>query len=258
MHAIRQYLWHWLTAVNQHSLHSPFVYDLYTQVINRQPDYKPFEDIEQLRQRLVASPATIEVTALGAISKVSNKKERPLAAIARKGISNQKISHLLYRLARYYNCRHVIELGTSLGLNAMYLASIPKSYVATFEGCPQTAALARQHFAGLHYTNIHLVEGNIDNTLPDYLSKAGQPVDLVFVDANHRYAPTLAYFEALLTHSHAHSILVFDDIHWSAEMSQAWQTICRHPQVQLSIDLYRLGLVFLNPAIGGGHYRLMF
>ena len=258
MHAIRQYLWHWLTAVNQHSLHSPFVYDLYTQVISRQADYSPFEPIEQLRHRLMTSPATIEVTALGAASKVSNDKKRPLAAIAGKGISSKKISHLLYRLASYYNYRHMLELGTSLGLNAMYLATVPQSRVATFEGCPQTAALARQHFAELHYDNIQIVEGNIDNTLPDYLANAGQPVDMAFVDANHRYAPTLVYFETLLAHSHEHTLLVFDDIHWSAEMSRAWQAICRHPQVQLSIDLYRLGLVFLNPAIGGGHYRLMF
>jgi len=41
--------------------------------------------------------------------------------------------------------------------------------------------------------------------------------------------------------------LVFDDIHWSAEMEKAWLEIKSHPSVQYTIDIFFLGFVFFRP-----------
>jgi predicted O-methyltransferase YrrM len=73
------------------------------------------------------------------------------------------------------------------------------------------------------------------------------PLGLVFVDGNHRKAPTLRYFEQLLAASNGQTVLVFDDIHWSAGMEEAWAEIMAHPAVTLSIDLFFIGIVWLNP-----------
>jgi hypothetical protein len=43
-----------------------------------------------------------------------------------------------------------------------------------------------------------------------------------------------------------HSILIFDDIHWSREMEQAWGEIKADPAVTLSIDLFFIGLIFFR------------
>jgi hypothetical protein len=45
---------------------------------------------------------------------------------------------------------------------------------------------------------------------------------------------------------HEDTILVFDDIHWSTEMEQAWAQISTHPRVTLSIDLFFIGIVFFR------------
>jgi len=90
-----------------------------------------------------------------------------------------------------------------------------------------------------------MATGNFDDNLPLVLNKLGS-IDFAFVDGNHRAAPTLHYFEQLLQKANRPSILVFDDIHWSAEMESAWLQIKRHPAIMLSIDLFFLGLVFLN------------
>ncbi|HQX73085.1 MAG TPA: SAM-dependent methyltransferase, partial [Chitinophagaceae bacterium] len=42
------------------------------------------------------------------------------------------------------------------------------------------------------------------------------------------------------------SILIFDDIHWSREMEQAWETIRNHPSVRCTIDLFFIGIVFFR------------
>ena len=42
------------------------------------------------------------------------------------------------------------------------------------------------------------------------------------------------------------SIFIFDDIHWSKEMDQAWNEIKNSPDVTLTIDLFFIGIVFFN------------
>ncbi|RYF62388.1 MAG: SAM-dependent methyltransferase, partial [Cytophagaceae bacterium] len=72
------------------------------------------------------------------------------------------------------------------------------------------------------------------------------PVDFVFFDANHRYEPTVRYFEICLTNIHNDTVFVFDDIHWSDEMEQAWAYIKVHPSVSVTVDLFWVGLVFFR------------
>jgi hypothetical protein len=50
-----------------------------------------------------------------------------------------------------------------------------------------------------------------------------------------------------VTHAHAGTVFVFDDIHWSREMEQAWKVIKDHPAVTLTIDLFFIGIVFIRP-----------
>jgi hypothetical protein len=42
------------------------------------------------------------------------------------------------------------------------------------------------------------------------------------------------------------SIIIFDDIHWSEEMEQAWETIQKDPAVRCTIDLFFIGIVLLR------------
>ena len=71
-------------------------------------------------------------------------------------------------------------------------------------------------------------------------------MDLVFIDGNHLKIPTLEYFTWFLEKSTEQSIFIFDYIHWSAEMEEAWKQIQTHASVTLTIDLFFVGLVFFN------------
>jgi len=155
---------------------------------------------------------------------------------------------LLFRLIQCFEAKIIVDLGTSLGLTTAYLAVATKPYggqVLTFEGCPQTAAVARQNFKRLGLENVDIVVGNLDETLGPGIA-ALDPVDFVFFDANHRYEPTIRYFETCLTNSYNDTVFVFDDIHWSEEMEQAWDYIKAHPTVSVTVDLFWVGLVFLR------------
>ena len=102
-----------------------------------------------------------------------------------------------------------------------------------------------------------MVTGNIDVTLEKHVENA-EKIDFVFFDANHKRKPTLKYFEICLRKSHDKTIYVFDDIHWSGEMKQAWQLICAKQVITLSIDLFQLGIVFVDPGLSKQHYILAF
>jgi len=69
---------------------------------------------------------------------------------------------------------------------------------------------------------------------------------LLFVDGNHRKEATLEYFNFFLSKAVNNSIFIFDDIHWSEGMEEAWKEIQSHEAVTLTIDLFFIGLVFFS------------
>ncbi len=247
-----------MNAIEEHSLHAPYIYELYLNVIKPEFSDSRYIKIEQLRSQLLKDQSKLEITDLGAGSKYSKNKTRTVADIAKHSLSTSKISRLLYRLIKYTESKTIIELGTSLGINSLYLyAAGDQVNLSTFEGCPNTAAFAEKIFKKTGADNINLNVGAIDGTLPDHLGLTGK-IDLVYFDANHRYDATMRYFDLLIKKIHDDSVFVFADIYWSSEMRKAWKEIKNSQLVTLSIDLYQVGIVFFKPDILKQDYVLEF
>ncbi|MCB0496553.1 MAG: class I SAM-dependent methyltransferase [Cyclobacteriaceae bacterium] len=258
VHQVTSFLNYWLNEVNAHSLQSPFIYSLYTTCIRKDSNKNEFKEIEQTRNRLLHSEMLVKPIDWGAPSTVhSNSSNVRVSAIAKQGLTKPKISRLLNRLIQYSNSKHIVELGTSFGLNTLYMAQSEEVKVTTFEGSKEIADIALTNFEFFKKSNIKLVEGNIDETLPKFIDSRIH-IDFAYIDANHRFEPTINYFKLLLKRTHDNSIMVFDDIYWSKEMTQAWNTIKEHPQVTLSIDLFDVGIVLFKPDLSKTHYTLMF
>ena len=243
----RKYLLYYFTASNGkgHGIHSPFVYNFVRHVLNDTTKYDAYDQVELLRGRLLKDNRLLTVEDLGAGSD-SHNRERRVADIVRRAAKPPKLAQLLFRMVRYYRSRSIMELGTSAGLTTAYLALANKNAnVLSMEGALQVAELARKNFEKLQIQNIRIATGNFDSVLPQVLSEVESP-DLVFVDGNHRKAPTLQYFNQLLDSINSSSVLIFDDIHWSKEMEDAWESIKAHHKVLLTIDLFFMGLVFFS------------
>jgi hypothetical protein len=88
---------------------------------------------------------------------------------------------------------------------------------------------------GIGNVTVHC--GDFGKVLPGILPQM-QGRKLIFFDGNHRYEPTMDYFIQACAFAGEEDIFVFDDIHWSEEMEQAWAQISAHPRVTLSIDLF--------------------
>lgn len=243
---IFSYVQYWLAARDEHALHSPFLYDLYTHTIRAKDRHNPvFAPIQVLRKELRNAKGIITVMDFGT---GAGEYDRSVRSIARKSLKPDHFGRLLYRLAKRFEVKTLLDLGTSLGITTAYLAkavSLTDGQVITFEGCPQTAARASDTFTKLGCRNVQQVIGDLNKTLTPTLAGLAD-IDMVFFDANHRYEPTIQYFTACLDHIHNDSVFIFDDIHWSVEMEQAWNTIKAYPSVTVTIDLFYVGLVFFR------------
>ncbi|WP_246073730.1 O-methyltransferase [Dinghuibacter silviterrae] len=238
-----------MTAANGkgHGIHSPFVFDMVTRVFGDKKVYPAYGAIESLRRHLSADrDTTIVIDDLGAGTGGAATQQRRLSSIARTALKPPKFGQLFFRLAQYYKPSTILELGTSLGITTAYLASgNPSASVVTCEGAPAIASVARRTFDTLGLSRIRLVEGNFDDTLGSVLS-ALSSLDFAYIDGNHRLEPTLRYYRQMQPRLHNESILVFDDIHWSLEMEEAWAAVKADPMVTCTVDLFFIGLVFFR------------
>jgi predicted O-methyltransferase YrrM len=206
--------------------------------------YYAFRDVEIIRHKMLSSEARLDVQDFGA----GASRTRALAEIARRAASSARQGRQLFRLANWANPATILELGTAVGIGALYLQSGARSSrLITLEGSPALAAVARANLDALGFQNqLKILSGPFENNLQPALDQL-QVLDFAYFDGNHRQAPTLAYFEKCLGYAQAKTVFVFDDVHWSEDMEAAWQQIQQHPRVTLTVDFWDLSLVFINP-----------
>lgn len=244
---LKRYIRYRLKARTAHGVHSPFVSKLIHEIIETEnTDYYIFKELRKTRRGLLGNKEKITITDLGAGSKVFKGNVRTVSQIASAGTSRPKFSRLYFRLINFCHAKQIVELGTSIGLNTLYLAKADSSAkVYSIEGCSGLHQFAKKLLQANEVKNVTLLNGNFDKVFPELLEQLPQ-LDLLFVDGNHRYEPTINYFTMALEKKTDSSVFIFDDIHWSDGMEKAWEEIKAHPEVTLSLDLFYAGIIFFR------------
>jgi predicted O-methyltransferase YrrM len=133
-----------------------------------------------------------------------------------------------------------------LGLATIALSLGSKnSKIITLEGCLQTISIAKNQCQLQNLNNIEFINTKFE----DYLKKlqpATRNPQLIYFDGNHSKKATLDYFELLLPIISNESVWIFDDIHWSKDMEEAWEIIKNNPKVTVTIDTFQWGFVFFR------------
>ena len=255
---ILRYIAYFFTAKGKHAAQAPFLYEFITQVINESPDDENCNSIETLRKKLCQSKKEIQITDFGAGSAINNSKTRKIKDISKNSAKNAKFGELLYRIVQFYKPKNIIELGTSLGISTSYLAQADtNANIFTFEGCPETAKIAQENFDKQNITNTSITLGDFNLTLSEKLKEI-ETVDLAFIDGNHQEKPTIAYFEECLKYANNNTIFIFDDIHWSDGMENAWNYIKANTSTTLTIDLFFVGIVFVKSELSKEDFTIRF
>lgn len=249
------YLFYFFTAGNKHSVHSPFVYDLVTKVINARRTKPEYHTFELLRSKMLRSNADVQITPIGASFFEGKKKLRDVVKASAK---SAKYAELLERLCAYFNPEFAIEIGSSVGISTMYQAAgIQQGVLFSLEGNHDSLKIAKHNLEKAELPHVQWREGLFSDTLPALLNDLPR-VDYVFFDGNHQMESTLQYFEWCLQKAHTGTVFVFDDIRWSDDMLLAWNKIKNHPLVTVSVDLYAMGIVFFRTGQEKEHFTIRF
>jgi predicted O-methyltransferase YrrM len=233
------------------------VYKLLDEVVCNKTGHPEFFQLENIRNGLITRNDEIEIIDLGAGSTVNKSNQRKVSDIAKNSAKGGKWGELLFRLTRHFQPETMIELGTSLGIGCLYhLLGNPDGHMTTFEGCSNTAQIAREQFE-IAQTNPTIIEGNFDDSLPPFLASIDK-LDWAFIDGNHQEEPSIRYFEQCLEKCHTGSVLLFDDIYWSKGMAAAWENIKAHKRVTVTLDLFQIGIVFLRTEQPKQHFTIYY
>jgi predicted O-methyltransferase YrrM len=249
---IIKFLQHQFSAKGLHSLHSPFVFEFYQEVVCHPYPFSITEILEEERGNYLTDKTVVDFDEKGA-GKQSGK--RKIADVAGTSLMPASKAGFLLRLCHWLKPATTIELGTCLGLSTAYLAQSSEK-VISFEANRAFCLRAQSLWEKLSLKNIEIHQGLIEETLPLMLPNLKENWDLAIIDANHRYKAALQQFHLLKTHRAENACIVLDDIYWSQEMANAWKDIQNDKEVAVSIDLYHFGLVFFRKGIPKQSYRL--
>ncbi len=248
---VKEYLKYRSEALNAHDLHSPFVFDLYNEVIRKRAKVQE-SALRKLRQKITRSDLTVDFQD----PKTGGNHRSTVKKLSRRVASSHSFSYFLFKLINHQKYHTVLEAGTSIGLNTLYMAQSVASSVWTLEGSPQIANIAKRHFEKLGLSDIHQVIGDVRDTFVSTLSES-QPA-LIFLDADHRSDTIAFYLDAIRKHSPGTECIIVHDIYWSQDMKNSWSAIVKNPAYPLTIDIFQAGIIFPHHPIKKQHFVLKF
>jgi predicted O-methyltransferase YrrM len=88
-------------------------------------------------------------------------------------------------------------------------------------------------------------------------SEYGTP-GLVFIDGNHRKEAVIRYFNRIADMSDNRTVVIIDDINSSRQMAEAWGEIKNHDNVTVSVDIFRMGVVFFRKDLNHFNYVIRY
>lgn len=261
-HRVWAFLKHFFTSWNTtgEGIHSPYLFELVRFILRDENAYYCFADIERRREMLLACEDALDVVDYGSQGAPEGKHmKRRVCDMAKTHLESKQVGQALFRLVNWIGEHEkrpldILELGSSLGVTTAYLAAADsRNRVMTMEGSGEVLRVAQGVWRALRLENIEWIEGNIDDTL---YKRARERIDVAYVDANHTYEATMRYVDFLLPRMPEKGVLVLDDIHYSEEMERAWDELKCDARVTTSMDLYHVGLLFVDPHYLKRHYKI--
>ncbi|MDD2562696.1 MAG: class I SAM-dependent methyltransferase [Salinivirgaceae bacterium] len=258
IHAAYHYLQYKIIAKHKkgHSIHSPFIFNFVIDVLSDSVKPNYFLENRQHEKILLQNGSEIEIIDYGAGSSFGNRSIQKIKNNAKNSATPWKYRCLLAQISNYYKPELVVELGTSMGLTTSVLANSTKHKVITVEGSESIYKVALANFQKWKNQNIVSINAQFDDFIATLNSNSSKT--LIYIDGNHRYKSTIDYVNTLWSKIPDGSIIVIDDIYWSAEMTKAWKEICEIAPNKYTVDLYHMGIIFKHKNCVGQHFRIRY
>lgn len=237
-----------------HGVHSPFVFNLITKVIDERATFYSEEDIELTRKKISHIDESV---LLPSIHGNGNETLTLYEALKKKAIK-PKNGALLIRMANYFKPRNILQVGESCGFSTLYLAAFSSDVqVIVLEEHPGRASLCRTVFEKHKAKNIELHEGTYSQTLPATLQEMGK-LDFIYLDFLNSLELNIYVIEQCLPYLHDESVLIVAGIKSSKEKKEFWKNLCFRPEVSVTVDVFEFGFAFFNKKLHKRNYIVSF
>jgi len=157
------------------------------------------------------------------------------------------------RLYKYFNYYLNASNGKGHGVHSPFVYSFIRSVLNNKE-LKQEANYSNKYRALLirmvaYYMPVVVMEleltpSNKANVLEEIENT--NTIGLLYIKQNKNTERLTNYFNAAIKKINTHSILIFEGIHLSKEIEASWEQIKMHKEVKLTIDVYKLGIVFFR------------
>jgi predicted O-methyltransferase YrrM len=236
LYAYLQYRWNSLFIVRKKN---DFVCSIEDSRRKNKGKLKFEDELLPFREETKNSKRKIEVTDFGAGSKRLGNS-RTIQSIYKTSVANRKWQRFMHQLIVDKKAVEILEMGTSLGFSTVYLSQATKGKVTTIEACPATYDEAKNLFDKLEVSNIEAVNDTFSNYFEDVEKKK---FDFIYLDGHHDGEAVLQYIEQLKPSMAQSTLILVDDIRWSAGMFAAWNKLLVDDYFSEKNDLFRMGIL---------------
>lgn len=205
-----------------HGIHSPFVFNFITRVIEEKTPYYAYEDIHEY---------------LKLFPDIKH--------------SESKTDRLLFRVINYFNVKNIIELGAGNGISTLYLTSAFSDINCL---SVETDTTKREQVCQLlnNWDRKILLSGEMYpevNFVPD----------CIFVNLrNYNVNDALHFTNYLFSLAENNSFIFLDGIRTNRKQQMLWRSLIEKDNVSISLDLFRLGILFFDKKYFKRNYKLSF
>ena len=212
---ISSWLKYLLQRKSKYNIHSPFVFDFVTKVLNDHGSNRDYDTIMR-------------------IGRLLDKKKHI-------SFAKRKRSRLLYRVIQHYEPDSVVSFGSITALNATALALgnlQTKVYLEQSEDFLET-------LNAMGVINVKLIQpAEFDSEHFRRLNTG-----FVFFGRDSFEDDTWDYLADCLNYKTADSVFIFEGIHHNRDIEDAWEEIKADEDVSVTFDLYSIGMVFFREGI---------
>ena len=233
-----------------HGVHSPFVFDLITKVVEEKESYYCYERLSAVRKQLQQNCDKI----------ICRDREYAIKDFLNKFCFSEREYQLLFRLANRFQPQTIYVLGSDLGLAPLYLTSwSERASCIVFEREPSMAVVARKVVDKYSYASIYIQAFDnpeiADDSIIDLIVWGNTYTDFAGDTKHDDNAFSIEAFKGFLPYLNDNSIMIVSGINSSRKNQETWKMICSIPEVTVTLDLYSLGIVFFNPKLHRKMYK---